>query len=106
MLAGLIRLSEGQLLEPDTRATLVADGPSFVDRAGIGWVVVDRLRAPEALRQFALQAFELQFVRADGPLELYRPARAPAAPRQAAAPPAAERFLTRRPAERPRASVQ
>jgi hypothetical protein len=73
MLAGLIRLSEGKRLDPETHATLVADGPSFVDRSEIGWVVVDRLRTPEPLREFAHRAYGLRFVEANGPLELYRP---------------------------------
>jgi hypothetical protein len=80
MLAGLIRLSEGQLLESNTYAALVADGPSFVDRSQIGWVVIDRLRTPAPLQRFAHQAFGLRLVEANGSLELYRPTGATVGP--------------------------
>jgi hypothetical protein len=74
MVDGLIWLSEGQMLDESRRRTLVNDGPAFVGRARVGFVVVDRARTPDALRTFAIDAFRLQLVDVDGGFELYRPA--------------------------------
>jgi hypothetical protein len=69
----LFVLSEGGSLSPSRETGLVERGPSFIREARIGFVVIDSSRAPEALRHFALRAFRLEFVDAEGGLELYRP---------------------------------
>ena len=69
----LFVLSEGGSLPASREAALVARGPSFVRDARVAFVVIDCSRAPEALRDFARRAFRLEFVDADGELELYRP---------------------------------
>jgi len=74
MVDALIWLSEGQPLDASRRRSLVETGPSFVERANVGFVVVDRDRTPDELREFAIEAFSLELVDADGVFELYRPA--------------------------------
>ncbi len=74
MLDALIWLSEGQTLDPSRARTLVEEGPTFIDRANIAYVVVDRARVPWALRDFAIRAYRLQVIEVDGVFELYRPA--------------------------------
>jgi hypothetical protein len=77
MLDALIILSEGQELTAARTCALKREGPAFIRSADISYVVVDRTRAPDALRDFALDAFDLELVDVAGPLELYR-ARTPA----------------------------
>ena len=74
MSEALIWLSEGRELDSSRRPWLLADGPSFVDRSKVGFVVIDRERTPPALREFALAAFALRLVGVDGNFELYEPA--------------------------------
>ena len=77
MMDALIWLGEGRALDPSRWAALVDAGPAFVERAKIAFVVIDCERTSKANREFAIRAFRLQFVEADGPFELYRPAVAP-----------------------------
>ena len=72
MLDALITLSEGVPLGPGRAARLIEDGPSFAKRSRIDFVVIDRARAPQALRDFAIKAFQLRHVETDGDFELYR----------------------------------
>lgn len=74
MLDALIWLSEGRTLDASRAGTLVEQGPAFIDRANITFVVIDSGRAPEALRDFAVRAYRLQLIETDGVFELYRPA--------------------------------
>ena len=74
MVDALIWLSEDRPLDASRHQWLVADGRPFVRRANVGFVVIDRARTPEALRRFAVGAFGLELVDADGAFELYRPA--------------------------------
>jgi hypothetical protein len=73
MLDALIWLSEGRELDASRWRSLVESGPRFVERANIGFVVIDRRRTTRAMREFANTAFELQLVDADGDFELYAP---------------------------------
>lgn len=73
MLDALIWLSEGRTLDPSRQRALIEAGPEFARRATVGFVVIDRERTPEALRDFAVRAFRLQLVEVDGIFELYRP---------------------------------
>ena len=77
MVAGLMTLSEGRRLAPGVDSQLVAIGPAFASQARIGFVVIDRERASTALRDFAIRAFRLELIEADGLFELYRPASTP-----------------------------
>jgi hypothetical protein len=70
---GLMILSEGGSLSPERDARLVRIAGEFVTRARLAFVVIDRARTPDALREFAVRAFRLQHVETDGDLELYRP---------------------------------
>jgi hypothetical protein len=73
MLDALIWLSEGRELDASRWRSLVESGPRFVERANIGFVVIDRRRTTRAMREFANTAFELQLLEADGDFELYAP---------------------------------
>jgi hypothetical protein len=75
MLDALIVLSERGTLDHERARRLVADGPAFASRARVDFVVIDRTRASDELRDFALRAFRLVHVETDGPFELYRAAR-------------------------------
>ena len=75
MLDAFIILSEGQQISAAREAQLVERGPAFTTRAGLGFVVIDRLRTPDALRDFAVRALRLHHVETDGDFELYRPSR-------------------------------
>jgi hypothetical protein len=72
VLDALIALSEGRPLDPAREARLTAIAPEFAARSRLEFVVIDRDRASDALRHFALRAFALRFVAKEGPLELYR----------------------------------
>ena len=74
MVDALIWLSEGKPIDASRRQSLVEAGPSFVRRANVGFVVVDKARTPAALREFAVQAFSLEIVGSEGAFELYTPA--------------------------------
>ena len=75
MVDALVWLSEDRPLDDSRRPLLLEAGPSFVRQANVGFVIVDRARTPEVLRDFAIRAFQLELVETDGPFELYRPAR-------------------------------
>jgi hypothetical protein len=73
MVDALIWLSEQRPLDGSRRQSLIEAGPSFVNRANVGFVVVDRVRTPDALRSFAIDAFRLALIDTDGVFELYHP---------------------------------
>jgi len=70
-LRALIALSEGKSLSPEVLRVYKARGPRFIQRAKIGYVILDRV-SPE-LRQFAIEAFGLVKIAESDGLELYRP---------------------------------
>ena len=72
-LDALIWLSEGRSLDTSRRAALIDLGPEFIKRTNVGFVVIDSLRTPPALRDFAIRAFRLELVEVDDIFELYRP---------------------------------
>ena len=74
MLNALIVLSEGGTLSPEREAALISGGPAFIREANLGFVIVDRLRSPTALIDFAKRALHLSYVDRDGVFELYQPA--------------------------------
>ena len=74
MLDALIRLSEGKPLESGTDEILAADAPQFLQRANVGYVVIDQTRASPALIDFAMRTLNLEELESDGPFVLYRPA--------------------------------
>ncbi|NOT25337.1 MAG: hypothetical protein HOP16_04465 [Acidobacteria bacterium] len=73
MMDALAWLAEGRELDASRWAALVEEGSAFIQRSGIAYVVIDRARSSELNREFAIQAFRLQLIEADGPFELYRP---------------------------------
>ncbi len=73
VLAALAALSEGREVSPADLDEATRRGPVFVNAAGIGYVVVDRLRASPALVALATSAFNLEKIAEAGDRELYRP---------------------------------
>jgi hypothetical protein len=73
MVYALLILSEGGEIPTDTLTHLVDLGPDWITQSRIGFVVIDRARSSAPLRDFAIRALRLEFVEADGDLELYRP---------------------------------
>jgi hypothetical protein len=69
----LIRLSANRNVPVGSTVRWMPGGKRFVERAKIGYVVIDRNRASEALAEFAIRTFCLELVERDGALELYRP---------------------------------
>jgi hypothetical protein len=74
MVDALMWLSEGRSIDASRQRSLVEAGPSFIRRGNVGFVVIDTSRTPDALREFAIQAFALQLVDRDDVFELYAPA--------------------------------
>jgi hypothetical protein len=73
ILDALIELSEGRDL-PEARITsLQLVAPSFVHGARLGYVIVDRTRASQALVAFAVRALRLEKIDSSGERDLYRP---------------------------------
>lgn len=77
--AALFTLSQRNVLPPDLANRARASGELFIDRACLGWVVIDRQRASAALRTFAIETLDLIKVTEDPSRELFVPAHAPAA---------------------------
>jgi hypothetical protein len=73
MVYALLVLSEGSELPDETTAQLIELGPAWVERSKVGFVVIDRARSTDRLRDFAIRALRLEHVETDGELELYRP---------------------------------
>ena len=79
MVDALIWLSEGRSIDASRQQSLIEAGPSFIQRANVGFVVIDGDRTPDALREFAVQAFGLQLVDRNDVFELYAPVPPPPA---------------------------
>lgn len=84
ILKALLTLSEGGTIPDGECERLAALAPSFIEHSRLGYVVIDRGRASEALASFARRVLSLEKIGEDGQYELYRPAAAPGA--AAAAP--------------------
>jgi hypothetical protein len=67
----LITLSERRPLPDGERARLAAEGPAFVERASLAYVVVNRARATPELVAFARGAFALEKLGESGDRVLY-----------------------------------
>jgi hypothetical protein len=72
MLDALITLSEDTPLDGARRERLIASGRAFAKGSRLEYVIIDRPRVPEPLREFAIRAFDLRLVERDGEVELYR----------------------------------
>ncbi len=73
ILDALLTLSEGRDLTAEQRAAAFAARDRFLDRARLGYVVIDRARASPELVRFAVELFGLQRIDRDGERELYVP---------------------------------
>jgi hypothetical protein len=72
-LNALITLSEGRTLTRDEAARIRARAPGFLQRANVGYVVIDQARAPAALLEFIVDAWQLKEIERTGPIVLYVP---------------------------------
>ena len=70
----LIRLSEGDALTSDELRRAKRRAPGFVERARIGWIVIDLHRTSPDLIAFVEEAFQPQLVREESGRRLYRTA--------------------------------
>jgi hypothetical protein len=71
--AALILASEGSALTESQRAAARDAGPAFVERAALGWVVIDETKASPSLQEFAIEALRLRLKTRDGAFALYVP---------------------------------
>ncbi len=78
-LTGLLALSEGRTLPPAEIDRLVGRAPAFIARARLAWVMIHPSQTPPELAAFAIRAFDLERVAADGDAVLYRSRLYPAA---------------------------
>jgi hypothetical protein len=69
----LTLLSEARTITPSQRESLMQGAANFIRERKIGFVVIDRARASDELRDTAIRAFALDRVDADGVFELYVP---------------------------------
>ena len=67
----LALLSERKTLTADEQAALVQQGPEFIRRNLIGFVVVDRARASQAFETLVVEAFRLRHMETNGTIVLY-----------------------------------
>jgi hypothetical protein len=72
-LDALVIMSEGGTLTPPHAAWIRSRGPTFIERANVGYVVVDETRTPAQLVDFVIDAWALEEIGRDGALALYRP---------------------------------
>jgi hypothetical protein len=70
----LMRLSEGETLTSDELRRAKRRAPGFVERARIGWIVIDLDRTSPDLLAFVEEAFHPQLVREESGRRLYRTA--------------------------------
>ncbi len=73
MVDALIALSENQPLADGRASRLVEQGPRFVHRAKLGYVVIHHDRAPPELADFAVRALHLREIARDDLTALYVP---------------------------------
>jgi hypothetical protein len=74
VLDALMTLSEGGALDPRRERALIEEGPAFIRRTRVGFVVIDDSSASARLRDFAIRALRLQQVDGEDPYGLYVPA--------------------------------
>lgn len=72
-LDALVTMSEGGRLTAPQEAWIRSRGPGFIQRANVGYVIVDGPRTPKYLLDFVIDAWKLELLQRDGPLSLYRP---------------------------------
>jgi len=73
VLRALVELSAGRPLTDAQRSEALAAAPSFIDRARLGYVVMDDTRVSPALRMFAIEMLGLKAVEQTGAFALYAP---------------------------------
>jgi hypothetical protein len=71
VLQTLIALGDGAPIAAADRDALAREGPAFLERAAVGWVIVDRTSAPAELERAAVAALGLREIAADGAFVLY-----------------------------------
>jgi hypothetical protein len=76
-LDALMIMSEGGRLSPPHAAWIRSRGAGFIERANIGYVIVDEARAPPHLVDFVIDAWDLTETSRDAGMILYRPRTTP-----------------------------
>lgn len=74
VLQTLIALGDGAPVTAADRDALAREGPAFLERLSVGWIVVDRTAAPADLERAAVAAFGLREAASEGAFVLYEPA--------------------------------
>jgi hypothetical protein len=69
----LLALSEGRELSESEARHFVAEGRGFVNRAAVGYVLIDRDHVIPQMTTLAVEAFDLQAVASHGAVTLYVP---------------------------------
>lgn len=73
----LLKLSEGLEVPAIPAAVMRQQGQRFIERARLGYVVVNRERTPPAAFEYAREAFQLELLMESEGLALYRPRESP-----------------------------
>jgi hypothetical protein len=73
VLHALILLSERRTLTSDEQRAFDERGPEMMAQQNVQFVIIDRIRASEVLRDVAIRALGLRLVDVDGVFELYQP---------------------------------
>ena len=71
MTRALAILSENRRLTPDDETAMLAEGPTFVRKNRIGFVVIDDEKTNETFRRLVIKAFGLRHLETDGSLSLF-----------------------------------
>lgn len=74
VLAAIMRLSEGSPLTETEHRLVLRDGPRFITKASVGYILIDRASISDVLHTIAVSAFDLEHVATEGQYSLYRPA--------------------------------
>jgi hypothetical protein len=72
-LAALITLSEGRPISPEHAERVRQRARGFLQRANVGYVVINYVRAPDALADLVIDAWKLEEIERNGARVLYRP---------------------------------
>ncbi len=73
ILSTLMDLSEGRQVPAGKLQSVKAVAPTFIEAANLGYVVINRGSASDALRAFAIDTLNLELIGVAGERELYRP---------------------------------
>ncbi len=96
VLRALFTLGEGHDISPELRRQAVASRDAFLSRSCVRYVIVNKRRATEALREFGVETLRLQVIHEDDDYELLVPIDPPACAPRPEQPRGLARFKWRR----------